>query len=343
MKHVNVLLQLVEEEYVTRINDLKTLLPKWVISLRTLVYFNNVSGSGSCNFEILREVFWNDDLVITKNKTRAYRLVDANVIGEPPPPDRSDRRYLKIDAVYVDFQGDRFGKASYEYKIHVFSGIKYIRDLPIFPLKYHPDAKALESRFLKRGKKFESLGGQRFRIHRGLVRKKSGFGHNSFDQGSSSSTEEIDDDMSGSGASQTENQSSISQVWMTISFPHSTTISLLTSEKPSTRVMVDAAAFGRYKPYERIKTSSLRYELIDGALTEQHLLISTDEVPVFSFRDKSFYMAPVDEIHDIVFNDKVFGQLVIPEHTKDLVRALVANHAQGGMDDFIEGLMPAFY
>ena len=102
--------------------------------------------------------------------------------------------------------------------------------------------------------------------------------------------------------------------------------------------MVDAAAFNRQIPYP-LKSKSLSKELLDGALTEEHLRICTDEVPVFSLRDKFFYKAPVEEIHDIVFNTQVFGQLVIPESTKDLIRALVESHIkESNVDDFVEGL-----
>lgn len=101
---------------------------------------------------------------------------------------------------------------------------------------------------------------------------------------------------------------------------------------------MDAAAFNRYERFREIKSRSLNKELVGGVLTEQHLRICTNEVPVFSMRDKFFYKAPVDEIHDIVFNQQAFSQLVVPETTKDLIRALIESHIKGsGMDDFIEG------
>ena len=100
---------------------------------------------------------------------------------------------------------------------------------------------------------------------------------------------------------------------------------------------MDAAAFNRQISYP-LKSKSLKKELVDGALTEQHFRICTDEIPVFSMRDKYFYKAPVEELHDIVFNKQVFGQLVIPESTKDLIRALVESHVnKSEVDDFVEG------
>ena len=86
---------------------------------------------------------------------------------------------------------------------------------------------------------------------------------------------------------------------------------------------MDVAAFNRFEPHRAIRSESLKKKLVQGILTEQQLRICTNEVPVFSMLDKIFYKAPVDEIHDIVFNQEVFGQLVIPNSTKDLIRALV--------------------
>ena len=55
-------------------------------------------------------------------------------------------------------------------------------------------------------------------------------------------------------------------------------------------------------------------------------------------QDKFFYKAPVEEIHDVVFNERLLSQLVIPEATKDLIQALVENYGRGsGMDDFVQG------
>lgn len=77
---------------------------------------------------------------------------------------------------------------------------------------------------------------------------------------------------------------------------------------------------------------------MNGDLTEQHLRICTNEVAAFSMRDKFFYKAPVEEIHDVVFNEKLLSQLVIPEATKDLIQALVESYSRGScMDDFVEG------
>ena len=74
-----------------------------------------------------------------------------------------------IDSVYIDFQGERFGTIKNREIIPEFAGVKYIKDLPRFPLHYHPNAAKVARRLLERGRKFASMGGQRYMVHRGLV------------------------------------------------------------------------------------------------------------------------------------------------------------------------------
>ncbi|KAL8708050.1 MAG: hypothetical protein Q9225_007662 [Loekoesia sp. 1 TL-2023] len=300
--HVDVLLELVGKDYAARINNIEKMFPR-----------------GTSNFQILREIFWKGDIVVNKQGTRAYRVVDAffDVDERGPKP----RRFLAVNAVYVDFQGDRFGTVKHHCRILECSGVKYIKDLPILPLKYHSNAEKLAQRLLERGQKFACLSGQNYKIHRGSVPKHElpddRRGRRFYLPRSHSSRDDSDSD-SNSSVSLVEDENATPQT--------------------DARVVVDAAAFNRHEPLREIETRSLKKELVHGVLTEEHLRICTNEVPVFSMRDKIFYKAPVDEIHDVVFSEQVFAQLVIPESTKSLIQALVENHAKGtGVDDFVEG------
>jgi AAA+ superfamily predicted ATPase len=103
------------------------------------------------------------------------------------------------------------------------------------------------------------------------------------------------------------------------------------------RVMVDTATYNRYGYGYRIRISPLADNRVE--LTNEELMLCTDQIPVFSLQDKHFFTAAVDNIQDIVFNDKVFDQLVLPEAQKQMVRVLVENHAKGAaaFDDFVKG------
>lgn len=102
--------------------------------------------------------------------------------------------------------------------------------------------------------------------------------------------------------------------------------------------MVDTAAFNRLHARAMIQKSISKEGLVDGELTNDHMLICTDSIPILSFLDKKFYIAVVDKINDIVLNEQLFEQLVLPRSHKELVRVLVQSHSMGiNFDDFVEG------
>ena len=83
--------------------------------------------SDSSNFEILREIFWKGDMVVNKQGTRAYRLIGASVVEKAQYPLSKITRYLRLETVYIDFQGDGFVTVEHCEEIPEFSGIKHIR------------------------------------------------------------------------------------------------------------------------------------------------------------------------------------------------------------------------
>ncbi|KAI5780006.1 P-loop containing nucleoside triphosphate hydrolase protein [Geopyxis carbonaria] len=107
----------------------------------------------------------------------------------------------------------------------------------------------------------------------------------------------------------------------------------------NSRVMIDTATFNRLKPDSAINVHSIKDKLVNGELTEEQLMLCTDRIPIFSFQDKEFYITSIDKVSDIVFNEDVFGKLVLPNDHKELVRVLVETHTsnKAKFDDFVEG------
>jgi AAA+ superfamily predicted ATPase len=105
------------------------------------------------------------------------------------------------------------------------------------------------------------------------------------------------------------------------------------------RIMVDTATHNRVNANAAIHIrKGISDELVEGELTDEHYILCTDRIPIFSFQDKRFYSANIKNISEIVYNDRVFDQLVLPDSQKDLVRVLVENHSKGAdFDDFVEG------
>jgi len=102
---------------------------------------------------------------------------------------------------------------------------------------------------------------------------------------------------------------------------------------------MDTAAINLLKPALSIKIESIASERLHEEWPEALLAICTDKIPVFSVQEKEFYLVNVNDIDDIVFNEKVFSQLVLPDSTKELVRVMVSSHLRGiDFDDFSHGM-----
>ncbi|KAH0562182.1 hypothetical protein GP486_003116 [Trichoglossum hirsutum] len=95
----------------------------------------------------------------------AYKLNKAtetwNCIGK--------YRQLQLECEYVDWDGQKFGKNNKTLEIPSFSGTRPISELNVFPLEYHPEQKLVKERLLDRGKIFERLRGQHFKMYNGVA------------------------------------------------------------------------------------------------------------------------------------------------------------------------------
>ncbi|KAE8142350.1 hypothetical protein BDV38DRAFT_295137 [Aspergillus pseudotamarii] len=257
VKHTNVLLQLVEEKYASAIRDIEHMFPK-----------------GTTTFRILREAFFPKDIIVDGHADipRAYRVLSAD--------NRTNdygKKYVHIEALYIDCDGHDFGTRRVEFVIWEFPGIRYLSDLDVFPLKYHPNHPQVVGDLVARGRRFAALKGQHFKAHRDA------------------------------------------------------------SQNKLRRVMIDTAAMKRLGSCS-IRVHDLERELIDGQLTEEHLMLCTDTIPAFSFEDKRSRTVSIDDVEDIVFNQQLFHQLVLPGPTKELVRVMVKSHVNGvDFDDFTKG------
>lgn len=75
-------------------------------------------------------------------------------------------------------------------------------------------------------------------------------------------------------------------------------------------------------------------------LTDEQCLLARPRVKGFALESKQFHKFYISGIGPISWNDKLLGNLVIEEHEKQLLLALVAQNmekADGGFDDFVEG------
>lgn len=73
----------------------------------------------------------------------------------------------------VDWDGKQFGRTRFSLDIGHFDGPKHITELPAYPLEDGEHKKAVESRLLERGYRFEQLAGIKYVAYRGIAHRLS--------------------------------------------------------------------------------------------------------------------------------------------------------------------------
>ncbi|RTE83351.1 hypothetical protein BHE90_002164 [Fusarium euwallaceae] len=209
----------------------------------------------------------------------------------------------------LDWNGKSFGYREKTWKIESFQGFRKATDLDAFPLQAHPEQGKVKQRLIDRGRAFEALCGQHVRNYHGLVHLESGWERKT----------------------------------------------IFISE----RIIVDANAFYRFQHYSAPDLSELESEEgeqeIDSpdtpggsharsqqqtTLTEKQCMLAVPRAKGFALNMKKWFEFTVSDITPITWNEKLLGNLVIPDEEKQLLLALVAHTAKeedGGFDDFIEG------
>ncbi|KAL6359665.1 hypothetical protein LRP88_07086 [Fusarium phalaenopsidis] len=209
----------------------------------------------------------------------------------------------------LDWNGKSFGYREKTWKIENFQGFRKATDLDAFPLGVHPDQEKIKKRLTDRGRTFEGLCGQHVQHYNGLVHLESGWERKT----------------------------------------------IFISE----RIVVDANAFYKFQHHSVPDLTELGSE--DGeqetdspeahsdsytrsqqqtGLTEKQCMLAIPRVKGFALSMKKWFEFAVSDIAPITWNEKLLGNLVIPDEEKQLLLALVAHTAKeedGGFDDFIEG------
>ena len=84
----------------------------------------------------------------------------------------SDQKYLVLRVHHIDYNGKSYAKVSDILKLWEFSGVKSIKSLDAFPLKYHENMEEVKSKLIERGRRFASLAGVYHRGYSGLAHVK---------------------------------------------------------------------------------------------------------------------------------------------------------------------------
>lgn len=106
------------------------------------------------------------DFVLSKDEKQAYRVISVEYskhrMKQPSPRDlwvygakaRLEDFPIKIQCVYVDFDGEQLGPVLQTFSFHRFEGEKNVRSLDIIPLRLAKNADKMQETLIKRGSTF---------------------------------------------------------------------------------------------------------------------------------------------------------------------------------------------
>lgn len=121
---------------------------------------------GEITFELLWAIFKPNDLLFTtcsgSGQPRCVRIVSSQ-----EETSLLEGKSFSMDCRYLNHDGKSFGEATIKLNIGNFHGVQKIRDLEVFPLRFHAEEKTLRNELFSCGRKFFSLLGVRHQYYRG--------------------------------------------------------------------------------------------------------------------------------------------------------------------------------
>lgn len=224
---------------------------------------------------------------------------------------------LGLSVNYVDYDGDDFGMRPSCLTIPMFNGATPIAGLNAYPLVMHPDQAGIIKLLVERGRRWESHAGQNFREYKGVA-MDCGRSRYNIDGRVMIDTH-------------TFHRVEADEAFTVIAFP---------------KVAKSGANKRKQSPSSEewdLVVDDLLAKDVPAPLTDKQCLLSTPIVRGYSFTEKKFLDFLVDGLSPIDWNTKCFEQLVLPDHQKELVQALVAEHTQrvtsssADFDDIVKG------
>jgi hypothetical protein len=271
-----------------------------------------------------------------------------------------------------------FGWGSITINIEAFKGARKITSLACYPMKYRNDEAQLRTQLIERGKKFVSLAGMQYKAYEGLafVKKKRQYvkvhvgGRIMVD---SATFRRINPNYVVSSVKAIDLDADKDQLVLYLS--ENSKSHLGTEEESDSEDEEDKCGCAemeeeeeeeeerkrsprkrRYVYDENTKSwqelskedqqkANLKLGSIDGVpkFSDEDYLIAASVVLGWAFTEKLWLEFPVAYVKEIVWDDKAYESLVLPEEQKMIVRALVETHSGGGsnapktIDDVITG------
>jgi hypothetical protein len=146
-QHLELFVQIMNEELKDTIADMKYLMSHNVIT-----------------FRLLWAIFRPGDIIMTVENGRecCQELKNGNYINS----------WFQISCENIEWGGARFGLNATGCVISAFDGTTPITQLEAFPFEFHPDKESIRMKLVTRGRKFEELRGYHYKVLRSRVNYK---------------------------------------------------------------------------------------------------------------------------------------------------------------------------
>lgn len=279
---------------------------------------------GVMKFKQIWTIFEPGCLIYHKHneQDRVYKLktakFDTNNFGE----------VYKLECLYVDFDGERFGMNKVTLNVSAFRGTKKIAKFESYPLIFHEKVDEVREKLMERGRKFEAYRGYHFVAYEGIAWGKAHRGEAKYNVNSRIIID-------AHSHARYKNKVSLDQ-FDTSSEPEEEAAEVQVDTTEEDCVMVDGQT-ANTSVGSRGKQPTVNNA--KSVLTEEQLLLTDATVRGYSLRDKDWFNFFIDGIKDIVWNDYAFEALVAPPEQKNLVLAFAESQIahREHFDDIIQG------
>ncbi|KAF2728325.1 P-loop containing nucleoside triphosphate hydrolase protein [Polyplosphaeria fusca] len=250
---------------------------------------------------------------------------------------------------YVDWNGFMFGYASKNFIISPFEGTRPITDLDAYPIQFNSDAGAIESRLTTRGKQFVSLQGYHYKMYKGVAELiPTDFGNRTVSNRSREVNGRIIID-----ADMFNRYNPIDLFPLGLLDATSFAAKLPEEAEPQHRdpftpgppgmpmPMPPPMPMGVFPPPPPVLQHGSDHSKSEEpkVLPDELLPLCTPTLKGYSLKTKNWATFLVDNVHEIVWDDRAFDSLVLPPGYKDLILSFTANQnsSETLIDDVIEG------
>ncbi|KAM0227396.1 hypothetical protein ACHAPO_011582 [Fusarium lateritium] len=330
-----------QQQFLTKdlLDDLKLLITFLDMDLHPTLHLVNAIKEGTAaeiEYADLKHLFRRGDIVVV-GTYQAYARMVVNVAGGRDPLTHKLRDEDKetpipvngfaIDCISLGSSGTSVIPKLEQFSIRRFHGTQPISSLPIYPLKFDPNAKSLRNKFIQGGKHFSSITRDSF-CHKRVVGK-------TVDEPSTNLDAEVIVDMtlamnakpewrsishvSTDDFTRNDNREIEEPPWCKHSNKYSSTCC-------GSDAIFDDLDLDDIDAQEFLKrTGHMLYPIAYEDLTDDHFMIMRPYVHAFVLRSRQWVTIRSEDLQEVVFRNN-FDDLVVPDNHKTTVKALVTTH-----------------